>query len=633
MSNNSMNNSIDLSAAWPEWKGVKPINRGSYGVVYEAIRTDHGVESHAAIKVISIPQDESEIDSLRSIGLFPNESKTFLKEVVDEFTNEIQIMESFKGSQNIVSVEDYKVIEKINRVGWDIYIRMELLTPLTTYISDKTLSEREVVGLGCDICSALERCAQRNVIHRDIKPDNIFINEFGDYKLGDFGIARKLENVTGGLSQKGTYNYMAPEVVKGSRYDETVDFYSLGIVLYWLLNKRRLPFVSTEKQLISYRDLEIANRRRLDGEPLPAPCNASPAMAEVILKACEPDPRKRFASAEEMKEALKSVADGRYSYGLYKSGSSMRQSEQNSGGRAGRNSLEETMAVSWNASVKEYDDKEHIVRNPDGTKKKTAFIAAILCVLLTVGGGAFLVFRGKGEETPVESGTAYISEAPTTENDSEDTVKETVIESEAEKTKEETVIESETEKTEEETVIETETEKTEEETVSDLRRSVDDVYPPLGSFFTYDGHTYCFYDAYSIDKNEYGNVTNASEGAYDNVSRFCKDQGGHLAIINSYEENDALFSETQERYDRTVFFGLSDQDKEGRWIWDDGTENTLDLWAYKGGYQQPDNGHGFSYENYAEYDYDANNPAGSDNTGKWNDAVYLNITFPTSETI
>ena len=172
-----MNNSIDLSAAWPEWKGVKPINRGSYGVVYEAIRTDHGVESHAAIKVISIPQDESEIDSLRSIGLFPNESKTFLKEVVDEFTNEIQIMESFKGSQNIVSVEDYKVIEKKNRVGWDIYIRMELLTPLTTYISDKTLSEREVVGLGCDICSALERCAQRNVIHRDIKPDNIFINE------------------------------------------------------------------------------------------------------------------------------------------------------------------------------------------------------------------------------------------------------------------------------------------------------------------------------------------------------------------------------------------------------------------------------------------------------------------------
>lgn len=396
-----MNNSIDLSAAWPEWKGVKPINRGSYGVVYEAIRTDHGVESHAAIKVISIPQDESEIDSLRSIGLFPNESKTFLKEVVDEFTNEIQIMESFKGSQNIVSVEDYKVIEKINRVGWDIYIRMELLTPLTTYISDKTLSEREVIGLGCDICSALERCAQRNVIHRDIKPDNIFINEFGDYKLGDFGIARKLENVTGGLSQKGTYNYMAPEVVKGSRYDETVDFYSLGIVLYWLLNKRRLPFVSTEKQLISYRDLEIANRRRLDGEPLPAPCNASPAMAEVILKACDPDPRKRFASAEEMKNALKSVTEGSDTV---------------------QNPLEETVDVRHSAMLRKQDGtiSAHKAQGPSpavvntfGERKKSPkpfIIAAIIAVVLMLGGGAFIVLGNRVKESSPKKEIAESSE-------------------------------------------------------------------------------------------------------------------------------------------------------------------------------------------------------------------------------
>ena len=396
-----MNNSIDLSAAWPEWKGVKPINRGAYGVVYEAIRTDHGVESHAAIKVISIPQDESEIDSLRSIGLFPNESKTFLKEVVDEFTNEIQIMESFKGSQNIVSVEDYKVIEKINRVGWDIYIRMELLTPLTTYISDKTLSEREVIGLGCDICSALERCAQRNVIHRDIKPDNIFINEFGDYKLGDFGIARKLENVTGGLSQKGTYNYMAPEVEKGSSYDATVDIYSLGIVLYWLLNKKRLPFVSTEKKLLSPRDLVTANRRRLDGEPLPAPCNASPAMAEVILKACDPDPRKRFASAKEMKNALKTVAEG---------------------SNTAQNPLEETVDVRHSAMRREQDGTISVhkaqgpspaVINTFGERKKSSkpiIIAAIIAVVIMLGGGTFIVLGNRVKESPPKKEIAESSE-------------------------------------------------------------------------------------------------------------------------------------------------------------------------------------------------------------------------------
>ena len=91
-----MGNDI-LSAVWPEWRIVRRINRGSYGVVYEAIRTDHGVESRSAIKVISIPQDESELASLCSAGLTMDQSKTYFQEVVNDFVNEIQIMESFKG--------------------------------------------------------------------------------------------------------------------------------------------------------------------------------------------------------------------------------------------------------------------------------------------------------------------------------------------------------------------------------------------------------------------------------------------------------------------------------------------------------------------------------------------------------
>ena len=395
-----MENDI-ISAVWPEWKKVKCINRGSFGVVYEAVRTDHGVESRAAIKVISIPQNDAELESLRSAGLSADATKTYLQEVVNDFANEIRLMESFKGFQNIVSVEDYKVVERNDRVGWDIYIRMELLTPLNTYISDKVLSEREVIELGCDICSALERCAQRNVIHRDIKPDNIFINEFGDYKLGDFGIARKLENMTSGLSQKGTYNYMAPEVEKGYSYDATVDIYSLGIVLYWLLNKRRLPFVSTEKKLLSPRDLVTANRRRLDGEPLPAPCNASPAMAEVILKACDPDPRKRFASAEEMKNALKTVTEGSDTV---------------------QNPLEETVDVRHSAMLRKQDGtiSAHKAQGPSpavvntfGERKKSPkpfIIAAIIAVVLMLGGGAFIALGNKGKESPQEKETAEISE-------------------------------------------------------------------------------------------------------------------------------------------------------------------------------------------------------------------------------
>lgn len=363
-----------LNSIWPEWQIVRRINNGSYGIVYEVIRTDHAVKSSAAIKVISIPQDESEIESLRSIGLSENETKTYLQEVVNDFVNEIQLMQSFKGIQNIVSVEDYRVIEKKDNAGWIVFIRMELLTPLVSHICDKTLSEQEVIKLGCDICSALERCEKRNVIHRDIKPDNIFINEFGDYKLGDFGIARTLENVTGGLSQKGTYNYMAPEVVKGMQYDAAVDIYSLGIVLYWLMNKKRLPFLSVTQQLIGPNDLKLANHRRLNGEPLPYPCDASASMAKVILCACAADPNERFSSATEMKTALTSISNGTFNgNGFDKTWAVRKASKTN---------------ISTTKSVDTF-----------GTKKKSktpSIFATVLAVLFLICGGMYIAPRLPG---------------------------------------------------------------------------------------------------------------------------------------------------------------------------------------------------------------------------------------------
>ncbi len=293
---------------WPEWKFIKQIGRGSYGTVYEAVRRDeYGVESRAAIKVVSIPQNEAELDSLHSEGLDYTASRTYMRNVVDAFVNEVKLMITFKGVPNIVSVEDYKVVERQDEIGWDISIRMELLTSLSDYIADKTLTESEVAKIGIDICSALEVCEKKKVIHRDIKPANIFVNEFGDYKLGDFGIARQMQSMTTELSRKGTGSYMAPEVERGESYNATVDLYSLGLVLYFLLNKKRLPFLDLNKQILTPNDREQAIRRRLDGETLPAPCDASPAMARVILCSCAYDPRRRFFTAKAMKNALQSA--------------------------------------------------------------------------------------------------------------------------------------------------------------------------------------------------------------------------------------------------------------------------------------------------------------------------------------
>ncbi len=298
---------------WPEWEFVKQIGRGSYGTVYEAVRCDEfGVESRAAIKVISIPQNEAELDTLRTEGLDYDASRTYMRKVVDAFVNEIKLMIAFKGVRNIVSVDDYKVVERENEIGWDISIRMELLTSLASYIADNVMTEQEAARMGCDICSALEACEKENVIHRDIKPGNIFINDFGDFKLGDFGIARQMESMTTELSRKGTGSYMAPEVERGVPYNDSVDLYSLGLVLYFLMNNKRGPFLDPNKQILTPGEREAAIRRRLDGESLPPPCNASVEMTRIIQCACAYDPRRRFNSAQAMRAALQSILNEPY---------------------------------------------------------------------------------------------------------------------------------------------------------------------------------------------------------------------------------------------------------------------------------------------------------------------------------
>lgn len=308
----------DISGVWPEWRLEKLLGKGSYGSVYKAVRKDSGIEDEAAVKIICVPSDKTEIDSLRSDGYDDKSTKEYFREMVDDVVDEIRLMISFKGIQNIVNVEDFKVVEKSDDIGWTIYIRMELLTSFNSFISDKKLSEREVIKFGIDIATALELCSRKDVIHRDIKPENIFINSFGYYKLGDFGIARKLENKTAGLSTKGTPNYMAPEVAHSEGYDARADIYSLGLVLYRLLNDNKLPFLPDGKQIFTHNERKEAIDRRLRGEVMPPPCRASAPMKHLVLKACAYKSDDRFSTASELKNALIQVLQGKYDGHLQK---------------------------------------------------------------------------------------------------------------------------------------------------------------------------------------------------------------------------------------------------------------------------------------------------------------------------
>ena len=286
------------------WKLVKLLGSGAYGKVYEAEREEFGEIYKAAIKIMTIPQSQSEVKSVLSEGMTQAEVTEYFQDVVKQIIGECKFMNQVKGVTNIVGYEDHVVIPHQGQMGWDVIIRMELLTPLLDYVMEHPLTPKDVAKLGVDICRALEVCRKMNIVHRDVKPENIMMNALGDYKLGDFGISRTMEKTQGGLSKKGTLSYMAPEVAKGEAYGPTVDIYSLGIMMYRFLNGTRGPFLPKPPATISFQDRETAQERRFSGEPIPAPWQADEELGRIVLKACAFRAEDRYETPENMLDEL-----------------------------------------------------------------------------------------------------------------------------------------------------------------------------------------------------------------------------------------------------------------------------------------------------------------------------------------
>ncbi len=295
------------AAALDGWNITRLLGEGSYGKVFEIERSEFGQTYRAALKVITVPQSSAEVRSVISEGMSVSQAEAYFHGIVEELMHEFSIMFKLKGTANIVSCEDLRVLEHPDGIGWDILIRMELLHPLLPYVYEHPMARRDIIRLGIDICKALELCQRYNIIHRDIKPENIFISDNGDYKLGDFGIARTIERTTSGLSKKGTYSYMAPEVYAGREYGFSVDTYSLGLVLYRMLNKNRGPFLPQPPEAITFSSREQALARRMSGEPLPRPFYGEGRLGEIVLKACAFDPKDRYSSPQQLRQELEAI--------------------------------------------------------------------------------------------------------------------------------------------------------------------------------------------------------------------------------------------------------------------------------------------------------------------------------------
>jgi len=263
----------------------------SSDIVYEAIDTDN--EQRVAVKELNLP---------------PSIGKEARRQRVDRFNREARAAWAID-HPNIVRI--YEVGEERGRY----YLAMEFLvgeTLRSRMNSHPLLPEEEVVRIGIALCDALQYAHELGIVHRDIKPDNVFVREEPaktgahtlQVTLTDFGVARILyeETITTTGQFVGTVAYMSPEQLSGHhRIDARSDLFSLGIMLWEMVMGWR-PFDSEcIPSTISY----ILN------EKTPIADNASPALQAVLQKATLKSPSQRYRTAAEMRNALQAIADDR----------------------------------------------------------------------------------------------------------------------------------------------------------------------------------------------------------------------------------------------------------------------------------------------------------------------------------
>ena len=290
------------------WEIGEPIGSGSCGrtTTYRIIRKTKNSTfvEECALKAVTV---------IEEAGKKCECTETFLRDYVErraklvhDMELEIALMYKLRDCPNIVTYKDYMFYDWEDEIGFgcDLYIRMDFYNSLRKRMHHERFSDAMIAKVGVDICSALEVCHKKGIIHRDIKPDNIFINANGDFLLGDFGISKMVDELNRAETRIGTYEYAAPEVVyakEGESYDETVDIYSLGLVLYELANNGKLPFCES----VYAGSYEVGIRLR--GKPVPKPSGCGKALGEVILKACAFDKEKRYQSASNMRKELSEI--------------------------------------------------------------------------------------------------------------------------------------------------------------------------------------------------------------------------------------------------------------------------------------------------------------------------------------
>lgn len=483
----------EMEPVFGSWYVETKISEGKNSKFYKVYKTDGIEKNYLGLKTVKFPSGDRELSNALASGKYQNADE-YLDILQQSVSKNMGIMRSLSGHNNVVRLEAFTIVRESS--CFYVLMLMELLSPLSDYLSFENISKNDTVNIGRDICRAIEAFREKGVIHHNITPENIYVDNMGNYKLGDFGLFDYSSNMSEGSL------YIAPELYhKNYLRDTSSDIYSLGMLLYKLLNNNRFPFLPPYPTPISLSDREQSFSRCMRGEPFPAPANADFKLTNIILKATAYRAEDRYFSPLSMLSQLES-------YIPYQQPSYTPPVNAGTFEIAGGDGIH---FDSYEYPQEEAATEEYVYEEPyydteeEPPKKRWYFLVFALVIVLALVVALIIKSGSDGKDKTTTEHTSTTLAPPTQTTTEETTTEETTTEETTEETTteetttEETTTEGTTTETttaesttEETTTEETTTEPFEEPTLVSTNRKNGDKSP--------DGKTYMKISSYNVEE-------------------------------------------------------------------------------------------------------------------------------------
>jgi tetratricopeptide (TPR) repeat protein/tRNA A-37 threonylcarbamoyl transferase component Bud32 len=263
------------------YKIIEELGRGGMGKVYKAI--DAEVNEKIALKLIK-PEIAAD------------------KKTIDRFRNELKFARKIR-HKNVCQMYDLGTAEGAYFITME-YVGGEDLKRLIRKMGH--LSPGQAISIAKQVCDGMVEAHKLGVVHRDLKPQNVMVDEGGDARIMDFGVARSIEakSITGAGVMIGTPDYMSPEQVDGKDIDQRTDIYSLGIILYEMVTGQT-PFEGDTPFTIGVKHKSETPKNPKEINP-----QIPNDLSRVILRCLEKDRENRYQSAGEVRNELTNIEKG-----------------------------------------------------------------------------------------------------------------------------------------------------------------------------------------------------------------------------------------------------------------------------------------------------------------------------------